>query len=296
MTPRALYPAHRCYVAPAAASAEVWRLGLGIVLASAGYLALGQMFVQQVSVLSGGVPAARLFDGTRPGGMLLLLSSFGCMLAATFIVVRLLHRRGVATLFGPLPLALRQGAAVGVLLALLGLALMVLPPWDAGGPLVPNLGLGTWLLLLVPAIPALLVQVGAEEVFFRGYIQQQLAARFASPLVWMVLPAGLFALGHYLPDTAGPNAGAIALWSGLFGLLMADLTARAGTLGPAIAVHFYNNFTAMLLVSMPDDLGGLALYHAPFGMDDTARIAAWMPVEFAHAVVAWLAARLAIRA
>jgi DNA-directed RNA polymerase subunit RPC12/RpoP len=39
-----------------------------------------------------------------------------------------------------------------------------------------------------------LIQTGAEEVLFRGYLQQQLAARFASPIAWMVLPSAIFAL------------------------------------------------------------------------------------------------------
>ena len=54
-------------------------------------------------------------------------------------------------------------------------------------------------------------------------------------------------------------------------------------------------FLAMLVVSMPGDLSGLALYHAPFGLADEAEVRAWLPVDFAHMIVAWLAARLAIR-
>jgi hypothetical protein len=42
-------------------------------------------------------------------------------------------------------------------------------------------------------------------------------------------------------------------------------------------------------------LGDLALWHAPFGMEDTAELRAWMPVDFALMIVSWLAARLALR-
>ncbi|MFC6636344.1 CPBP family intramembrane glutamic endopeptidase [Sulfitobacter sediminilitoris] len=140
-----------------------------------------------------------------------------------------------------------------------------------------------------------LVQVSAEEIVFRGYVQQQLAARFKSPMIWMVLPSVLFALGHYLPDTAGENALIIAIWAGVFGILMADLTARSGSLGPAIAVHFWNNVSAMLIVSLPDELSGLALYLSPFSMEDTEALQAWLPVDFAMMFVLWLAARVAIR-
>jgi hypothetical protein len=39
----------------------------------------------------------------------------------------------------------------------------------------------------------------------------------------------------------------------------------------------------------------LALFHAPFTMDDTDILRAWLPVDFALMFTAWLAARLAIR-
>jgi len=164
-----------------------------------------------------------------------------------------------------------------------------------GAPLVPNVPPGQWVLLLPLALAGVLIQVSAEEIVFRGYLQQQLAARFASPLIWMGLPSALFALGHHQPDVAGDNAWMITIWAGVFGVLMADLTARSGSLGPAIAVHFVNNVSAIVIVSLPEDLSGLSLFTTPFGMDDTEALRAWLPVDFAMMVVMWLAARLALR-
>ena len=178
-----------------------------------------------------------------------------------------------------------------------GLSSLVLPPYGYGAPMLRNMDVGRWLLLLPIALVAVLVQSGAEEVFFRGYIQQQLAARFKSPLVWMLAPsAALFGIAHYLPDSAGSNAWTIVAWATMFGVLMADLTARSGTLGPAIAVHFVNNLSAMVLTSVPDEMSGLALYVLPFGLSDEAQMAAWLPVDFGFMLVSWLVARLAIRA
>ena len=71
------------------------------------------------------------------------------------------------------------------------------------------------------------------------------------------------------------------------------VTARAGTLGPAIAVHFFNNVVAIVIVSMPDSLSGLSLFLSPFSMTDAEEVRAWLPVDFAMMVVSWLAARLA---
>jgi membrane protease YdiL (CAAX protease family) len=140
-----------------------------------------------------------------------------------------------------------------------------------------------------------MVQVASEEILFRGYIQQALAARFSSPLFWMLIPAVLFGFGHYLPGQAGGNAWMIALWATIFGVLMADLTARAGTLGPAIALHLVNNVTAILIVSVPDSLSGLSLATTPYSLSEAGDMRGWLLIDFALMFVSWLAARVAIR-
>jgi uncharacterized protein len=293
---RADYAAHEVFVAPARACNQVWRLLLGFMVIGVGYVALTQMFFQVVQALLGsGSLQGDLLGGRTPGAMYLLLFSFAFLAMPVVVVVRLLHRRPVPSLFGPTLRFISQLTAVSIAMMALGAAVFVLPPWGLGGDLSLNMPVGQWLLLLPLSMAAVLVQVGTEELLFRGYIQQQLAARFRSPLVWMVLPSLVFATGHYLPQSAGDNALVIALWAGLFGILMADLTARAGSLGPAIAVHFWNNVSAILIVSLPDDLSGLALFLAPFGMADADAIRTWLPVDFALMLTGWLAARVAIR-
>ncbi|MGJ8626919.1 MAG: CPBP family intramembrane glutamic endopeptidase [Sulfitobacter sp.] len=292
------YAAHERFVAPARQSAALWRLLLGFGLAALGYVALNQMFFQMVYSFVGATSTALyddLLKGQTPQAMYLLLFSFVFMTMAVCVAVRIVHRRSALGLLGDLRPAIKQFGTVSAAVLLLALVVLILPPWDMGGEFVANIPLDRWLMLLPLSLIAVLVQVSAEEIFFRGYVQQQLAARFRSPLVWMVLPSVLFALGHYLPDTAGENALMIAVWAGVFGIMMADLTARAGTLGPAIAVHLWNNVSAILIVSLPDDLSGLALYLAPFGMENAAAMRAWLPVDFAMMFVSWLAARLALR-
>lgn len=292
--------AHDSFIAPARAKPQIWRLIFGIVLAAAIFLALNQMIFGAVLRMME-PDAARAFSdidsmGQSAGSMLFLLLQIGLLAVSAALVCVMVHSRRPLTLIGSLPLARRQFTAVFVLLVILVAVIFILPPYDMGGPLERNMSIGRWAMILPFALIAIFVQVSAEEIFFRGYLQQQLAARFRSPLMWAILPAILFGAGHYLPSSAGSNALTIAVWAGFFGLLMADLTARAGTLGPAIAVHFVNNITAMVITSPPDDMSGLALYVLPFGMSDEAAMAAWLPVDFGWMIVSWLAARLAIRA
>lgn len=295
MTTDGAYRAHERLVAPGRAGAALWRLLAGVGLIAV--ITFGLNAALQ-ALLFAVAPAAWLADfatGTLPGPLLILLGSFACVIVGVMVAARQLQRRAPMGMIGPLGLAAVQFWRVLRLLAVFGAVVLILPPYDMGGPLVPNLAPGRWLLLLPLSLSGVLIQASAEEILFRGYLQQALAARFSSPLVWIAVPSALFALGHYTPSQAGENAVLIALWAGLFGVLMADLTARAGTLGPAIAVHFFNNVTALLIVAVPESMNGLSLFILPFGMADTDVMRGWLMVDFAQMAVAWLVARIAIR-
>ncbi len=112
----------------------------------------------------------------------------------------------------------------------------------------------------------------------------------------MGIPAIIFAIGHYAAVMYGDNAAMVAVWAGLFGLLAADLTARTGSLGPAMGLHFMNNALVILFVSMDGPMSGLSLYVLPFSAQDAEEVAKVMPLDFVALGVSWLAARVAVRA
>jgi hypothetical protein len=294
------YWPHDRFVAPARAAPQLWRLLLGMVLAAGFFLVLSQVVFGTLFGLMSPEMVERITtegsSGQTAGGMFVLLSQLGLLAVAAGLVCVVVHKRGPLSLIGPIGLAGRQFVAVVAGLIVLMIVLAILPPYDFSGGLSQNMSVGRWLVLLPFALLAVLVQSGAEEVLFRGYLQQQLAARFKSPVIWIVGPSVVFGSLHYYPETAGSNATTIALWATVFGMLMADLTARAGTLGPAVAVHFVNNVSAIVLISVPDEMSGLALYVLPFGVADEAQMAMWLPVDFGFMLVSWLVARLAIRA
>lgn len=293
------YRPHRRFVAPAQGKPQIWRLCFGIVLGAGLFLVLSQLiFGFLFRVLPPDTANAILDDvtGQSAASMLVILLQFGLLAVSAGLVVLMVHSRSPLTLIGDLSQAWRQFVVVVFAMCLFTAAILLLPPHDYGAPYQRNMETGRWLILLPFALIAVFVQTSAEEILFRGYIQQQLAVRFKSPLIWMLAPAMLFGIGHYTPDSAGSNAWTIVLWATVFGLLMADLTARSGTLGPAMAVHFVNNISALVLTSVPDEMSGLALYVLPFGFADEAQMAAWLPVDFGIVLVSWLVARLAIRA
>jgi membrane protease YdiL (CAAX protease family) len=287
------YSAHEHLVAPA----RDGRSGLGwsllgclaiLILTYYGSVVFYDI-VRQVSGLTG----KSLASGSDPLTLLSLLFSFIFWIMAIATVQPIIHKRSFRRMLG---ITLWDDfRRVCFALIVLYIALWVLPPWDSFENTVSAMTFGHWLSILPLALSGLLIQVAAEEILFRGYLQQQLAARVSSPLVWIGLPSILFGLAHYDPSL-GSNTWLFVCWAVLFGGLMADLTARSGSLGPAIAVHLFNNMFAMLLVSPPDSLSGLALFHFTFPLTDEATVRALLPIDFAVMLVSWLAARLAIRA
>jgi hypothetical protein len=158
-----------------------------------------------------------------------------------------------------------------------------------------NLSFSLWLSLLPLTLFFLLIQVSAEELLFRGYLQSQLAARGLHKSIWILLPSVLFGLLHYDPTVMGEAAPWIVIWTTGFGILAADLTARSGTLGPAIAFHFAVNFMTIALIGFGDYLGGLTLYIYPFSVTETERLMSYLPVDAIGMLLAYLSVRLALR-
>lgn len=292
------YRPHEAFVAPARRAAEVWRLVPGAAVIVGAYLGLLVLLGSYVASLYGPLIARALFQriasGDTPGAMLMLLWTFAGLAAGPVAAVRLVHGRAAGTLFGP---SARRAIAdfASVALPVIGLHAVLLPVVLGSDAIRPGVTPGAFLGYLPFALPGLLLQTGAEELVFRGYLQQQLGARFRHPAIWMGLPSAIFAWGHYLPAAYGANAWAVALWAGIFGLLAADLTARTGTLGAALGLHFANNVAAILLVGIEGELDGLSLWTLAIDLSAPGVLAPALAVDFAAMITAWLLARVALR-
>lgn len=292
------YTPHERLTAPARSRPEIWRLVAGLVLATVIYVGLTSAAVAVIQILASDAMFFELSGdattGETPVGALTLLYSFGFIIVGVGVTAQILHGRSLGSLIGPARESLRQFWVVLRALILLYIVISLIP-MPAGVVPEPNLDPALWLVLLPLGLVGVILQVSAEEIAFRGYLQSQLAARFSSPLIWIGVPSALFAMGHYAPAEAGENAWLVALWAAVFGALAADLTARSGTLGPAIALHLLNNVSAILLVSPEGTLSGLALYTFPFDLSDTEALRAALPFDFAVMILGWLAARVALR-
>ncbi|MGZ9808920.1 CPBP family intramembrane glutamic endopeptidase [Pseudoroseicyclus sp. H15] len=226
--------------------------------------------------------------------------------APLFVLIqwcRRVLRRPATTLLGPGVRTwqhfLRAVLWVGGVMA----AILLLPPWDLGvmyfNPVLP------WLAALPFILPAILIQTATEELIFRGYIQQELAVRSESRLVWMVLPSLVFGALHWGNGSSPTDSFLYAALITIFALLSADLTARTGSLGASIALHFAVNCQSILLFG--EDGAGLqraALAVLPaqdpalqgMAISDFFSVFGILIIAFGALpfVIYWLAARVAV--
>lgn len=293
------YRPHEALVSPARPTASLTRLALGCVMLSVLFISL--IFATS-ALLAGLMPGVSWFEftdnletGTTPAGVLTNLYVFGFVILALAIAGRIVHGRPLPGFLGNWSSARLHFGRVCLYMVGLHIALSVLMPATPGLTPTANVEFTRWLALMPLALPALLIQTSAEELVFRGYLQSQLAARFSDPRVWIVVPSALFGLLHYDPVLNGDATWLVVGWATLFGVAAADLTARTGTLGAAIGLHFINNFFAILVIAAKGNFDGLALYTYPFALGDSATLWLWAPLDVMLLLVSWLTARLALR-
>ena len=245
------------------------RLVLGLVLiavvvalASAGavVVALAAIGAAAVAPEESARSALSNFFAT-PAGIACLLASFAGMWVGVWLALRLAQRRPVAGVLGAEGRISWPDFARGALAALLtgGLSQLVAVLID------PQIGRGeiaveAWLAWVPPLALLILLQSSAEEVVFRGYLLQSLAARWRHPLVWGGLPTLLFTLlhlrGHHSAGLTAAGLIGVAAVAGSAVLLVC----RSGNLGAAMGLHFGANVCGILFMSQADWLNGAALF------------------------------------
>ena len=285
------------FTEPARQRAEIWRTVLGIVMIlgfAAGVIALGlftagivlgsEVILQTVAELEGGGGDKSIF---------VLLSFFAAFWPALWLTLRLLNRRKFRTLFGPSGFVVSEFAFGFLIIA--GFGILTLGLTLPFFPVQQNLELSAWLRMLPLGLVLIFFQSSAEELFFRGYLQQQLAARFQSPLIWMLVPSILFGLGHMAPEYGANNLLVVAVLT-ISGLIAADVTRRTGGLSLAIGLHVANNILAILIIGFDTPMGSASLWVDPTPLSDTTAIRANLLVTLAgmlvtYGVALWIARR-----
>ncbi len=219
------------------------------------------------------------FLGQTPKSIIIILFSAVGMFLGVMFAVKWVHKREFRSLFGPnfseVATGFKNGFLFLSIISLVGFILF----WSFDPP-IKNLEFSTWIKWMVLGFPLLFIQILSEELVFRGYFQQQLAARFNSRWAWYFLPSVAFGMLHYDPGNMGSNAWFIVVHTTLFGLIAAEVTARTGNLGTAIGLHFANNIFALTLVALDGPLSGLGLYKTVIHVSDEAAMRSVLIYDF----------------
>ena len=250
---------------------EIWRIILGIILVSVFYTAvnfglafLGNWFssdlLKEIFISEQGL-------GHSPMALAGLFVTFLPVWFALALVLPLVHRRTPLALLGPSQLVNWQqfftAAKVVLILAFGFEVLFQIPALLLDLPLYNAhmaLDLPQWALWLLPMLLLLFVQIGAEELLFRGYLLQMIRARGGGFWLSIALPSLAFGLLHYSPATYGQNAFLVVAATTALGILLCKVTLRTGNLGAALGIHFANNLTVMFLLGIDGNMNGMALF------------------------------------
>ena len=180
------------------------------------------------------------------------LATFVGLWVGVWAVLRFVHRRAFATLisfdgrFNGGHFLVGAGLAAAYLV--IGFALSSL---SGGAPQRSSLPLETWLVALGPLVLLIGLQAFGEELLFRGYLVQQLAARVNTPIVWGLLPALAFGLAHVANGRGDAQFTAYYIFAAvMLGLVMTATVWRTGGISAAMGFHLINNIGAMLVVSL----------------------------------------------
>ncbi len=294
------YQADHPMIAAASHKPALWRLVAGAVTAILLTLVWLAAIILAAGITQGGgfrTGAGVLFGGpaTSPARSVLYLLIVGGLGLGTLAAARFWQGRRRADLIGRGARVLRH-FAIAMIVTFIAAAVLFAGQiaFDDGTGPVRNLPVADWLSWLPFALIALAFQTGAEELFFRGYLQSQLAARFRSPAIWLVLPAIAFGFAHFAPTLPPQNAVLYVGFAALFGILAGDLTARTGSLGAAWGWHFANNTLAVLIVATEGSLTGLALWKTTDSLLEPIAFSPWLVMDVGIVLVVWVAIRRAL--
>lgn len=254
------------FVAPARKKPAIWRIILGFIVILAAFILGNEAIIYGIARFFPLTTVDDVFAAREPLTLAFLLATFAPICLGVWCAARWVHGRSLGSVIGPRHIFLRDFATATATFVAVSTVMFVL--WSFLHDTTPNLPLGIFLKWLPLMLVLLFLQTGAEELIFRGYLPQQLRARFQSPLIWYLLPAVAFASLHHDPTLYGAKTWIVLAASGLSAILWMDLTIRSGSLGMAWGWHFANNAWVFLILCAPGELDGASLFLTPYTFAD----------------------------
>ena len=242
---------------------QIWRICLGLFLISIIYVfsSFGWFIVldRLAEIRLEGL-------GSTPADLAALLFSFFFIWLGIALVCRWLHRHPLHALYGPTYKINWQhfliGAGLAFATAIISETSISVISWylfDPSSQANPNITATLWLRWVIPISALIFVQIGAEEMLFRGYLLQHIRAR-GGRFWWSIfLPSFLFGMLHFDFPIFGVNAFFYMLHTSVAGIILCLVTLKTGNLGAALGLHFGVN-ALMLIFGLEGHLDGMSLF------------------------------------
>ena len=265
-------PPFQQWVDAARPRAQLWRTIVGLVLIGVvwmvwtlvlmfGGIGLGLVKPEAFEAMFGTADIPLTYTDT----VVMLLIALGTIWGfsvGVWLTVKLLHQRPSSSVVASNRRFNLSQFGAGCVVAAGYLAVsMTWSVVSGNAPRRSELALETWLLAFAPIAIVVFVQAASEELVFRGYLPQQLAARFGSPIVWGFIPSVLFGLMH---AANSPGNQTYALYyvaiATIMGMVMLAMVWRTGSLAAAIGFHFINNIGALTLAGSDRGPSSIALF------------------------------------
>ena len=276
-------PQFERFISPAKGSLELWRLMVSLIICILTWLVFAKIIK---ALFFPYLETSTLSTGNSSAGMIYILSSFLGLIFALLLVAKL-HNRPLKSFFGSGSNFINHFFYSFLLCLIFCSVFAVTINIITGNIVTQNLSISQWSRYLIIGLPLLLIQVTTEELFFRGYLVQQLAARYNSILIWMVLPSIVFGLAHYDPQNYGKAALPIVGLLTVYGVFATDLTRRTGNLSLAMGFHLSNNIFTIFIFGNTSKFSGLSLLTVPTFLENHENLKAILISEFLFIILVW---------
>ena len=242
---------------------QIWRICLGLFLIAIIYVSLSFGWFIMLDR-----PAQIRLEGlgSTPIDLAALLFSFFFIWLGIALVCRWLHRHPLHALYGLTCKINWQHFLIGAGLAFAtaiitetSISIFSSHFFEPSSQANPNITATLWLRWFIPISALVFVQIGAEEILFRGYLLQHIRAR-GGRFWWSIfLPSLLFGMLHFDFPTFGVNAFFYMLHTSLAGIILCLVTLKTGNLGAALGLHFGVN-ALMLIFGLEGHLDGMSFF------------------------------------
>lgn len=250
-----------------------WILGTAVIFAA--WIVLGSILTAffarlwnlDLGALSGSDDASiAIVRGYEPWkAATAILVSFLPLLAAVPFAQRVILKQPLGKLFTHDPATFAPEIGIGLLAMSAILIITSLPDLIINhSDYTFNFNVGKFAPYLVVALLLIPCQTTAEELLFRGWIQQRLDNGRRSRWTVSFLGGVIFALPHLANPEVNGEVVLAALGYGATGFMFAWVCLRDRSLGVAIGAHAANNILSALVISSEDSaLPGVSIWTSP---------------------------------